>query len=254
MPSTADLLNLFFRAANTFEKRSAGFQGKGYGGKTVALEVRLCRKLLPISPAIAVDIGGNIGNYTAALRKSFPVLEIHTFEPSLTNVQKLKRRFSGDRAITIVASAVSNRSGPAILFSDSPGSGLASLVQRQLDHIGVAFDAKEEVSTLRFEDYWTDTLQCRAVDLVKMDIEGHELAALEGFGKSMEAIGVVQFEFGGCNIDTRTYFKDFWTFFSDNDYDLYRIAPWGLDRIGRYRESDECFLATNFLAANRKKP
>lgn len=250
MPS--DVLDMIFKVAAIIEKRSAGFQGKGYGGKTVALEVRSCAKLLRRAPTLAVDIGGNIGDYTAALRATFPALEIHTFEPSSTNVEKLKRRFASDPSITIVQRAVSNDSGLATLFSDSPGSGLGSLTKRNLDHVAVPFDAEETVRTVRFEDYWRDALAQRAIDLVKMDIEGHELAALQGFGKAIAAIGVIQFEFGGCNIDTRTYFKDFWQFFGDHGFDLYRIAPWGLDRIRRYRENEECFLATNFLAANRR--
>ena len=37
------------------------------------------------------------------------------------------------------------------------------------------------------------------------------------------AIGMVTFEFGGCNIDTRTYYKDFFYFFqSKNFYTMLR--------------------------------
>jgi hypothetical protein len=48
--------------------------------------------------------------------------------------------------------------------------------------------------------------------MVKMDIEGHELTALKGFGAALDVARVLQFEFGGCNIDSRTYFQDFWYF------------------------------------------
>lgn len=59
---------------------------------------------------------------------------------------------------------------------------------------------------------------------------------------------VLQFEFGGCNIDTRTYFKDFWQLASMEGFIIYRMAPVGLVCIDRYRESDEFFSTTNFLA------
>jgi hypothetical protein len=36
------------------------------------------------------------------------------------------------------------------------------------------------------------------------------------------------------------------------DFDVYRITPLGLECIERYRESDEAFLVTNFVAANRR--
>jgi hypothetical protein len=91
----------------------------------------------------------------------------------------------------------------------------------------------------------------RQLDIVKIDVEGHELAVLRGFGRALAATRVVQFEFGGCNIDTRTYFRDFWYFFTDEGFDLYRITPIGAERIHRYRESEEAFTVTNFIAVNR---
>jgi len=86
---------------------------------------------------------------------------------------------------------------------------------------------------------------------VKLDIEGHELAALKGFGRALNVTRALQFEFGGCNIDTRTYFQDFWYFFRDQHFDLYRITPFGAERIRRYKERDEFFKTTNYIAVRR---
>jgi hypothetical protein len=49
---------------------------KGYGTATIEQEVNLLQILLGIKPKLAVDIGGNIGNYAAELRKKNPTLEI----------------------------------------------------------------------------------------------------------------------------------------------------------------------------------
>ena len=147
--------------------------------------------------------------------------------------------------------AISDSVGAATLYSDNSGSGLASLTQRKLNHFGVDFSVKESIEVIRFEDYWYKVLHERRLDIVKIDIEGHELAALTGFGKAISFTSVLQFEFGGCNIDTRTFFQDFWYFFKEHEFDLYRITPLGLDRIFRYREIDEFFSTTNFIAVNR---
>jgi hypothetical protein len=64
---------------------------------------------------------------------------------------------------------------------------------------------------------------------------------------------VVQFEFGGCNIDTRTYFKDFWSFFSERGFELHRVSPFGAVKIVGYREADECFTTTNYIAVNKQE-
>jgi FkbM family methyltransferase len=198
-----------------------------------------------------VDIGGNVGNYTAELRRNNPGLEIHVFEPSAVNVGKLRARFRDDALIRLVPLALSDSSGAASLFADEAGSGLGSLTKRRLDHFRIAFDTEEAVNTIRFEDYWISELQGRPLDLVKLDIEGHELAALRGFGKALQASRALQFEFGGCNIDTRTYFQDFWYFFQEQGFELYRIKPFGAERIRRYKERDEFFKTTNYIAVRR---
>lgn len=58
----------------------------------------------------------------------------------------------------------------------------------------------------------------------------------------LHLIKVIQFEFGGANIDSRTYFKDFWKFFYYNNFSLFRITPLGLLRINNYSESDEYLI------------
>ena len=50
---------------------------------------------------------------------------------------------------------------------------------------------------------------------MKMDIEGHEPFALRGAKNSLQKglFRYIQFEYGGCNIDSRTYLKDFYDIF-----------------------------------------
>jgi len=234
------------------ERWAARVQGKGFGATSIREEIHLATSLPGFTPRLAMDIGGNIGNYTAELRSRFPDLEIHVFEPAAANVRRLADRFGRDHRIHVVPCAVSDSAGAATLHSNAEGSGLASLARRRLDHFGIAFDNRESADIIRFEDYWTNVLQRRSIDLVKMDIEGFELAALRGFGAAIGHVRVIQFEFGGCNIDSRTYFQDFWYFFRESGarFTLHRVTPWGLQEIPHYAESDEFFTATNYLAVN----
>ena len=61
------------------------------------------------------------------------------------------------------------------------------------------------------------------------------------------AIAIIQFEFGNCNIASRTYFQDFYYLLEPN-YRIYRILGHGLRPVRGYRESQEVFLTTNYLA------
>ncbi len=245
------VISRFPSLAEHIEQMAANAQGKGFGTATIEQEVNCMHHLFRGQPALAIDVGGNIGNYTAELRKKNPQLEIHVFEPCTKNVIKLKEQFSYDPKIKIVPYALSDKSGSATLFSNEPGSGLGSLTQRRLAHFNMSFDVKETIKTLRFDEYWRTELRSKQLDMVKLDVEGHELFALNGFGEALRATKVIQFEFGGCNIDTRTFFQDFWYFFKERDFDLYRINPFGAEKLLHYKESYEFFSTTNYIAVNQ---
>lgn len=67
-----------------------------------------------------------------------------------------------------------------------------------------------------------------------------------------DAINFVRFECGGCNIDTRTYFRDFFYFFEKADMRGLRITPSGyLSPLDSYNEVLEKFGTTNFVALRK---
>jgi FkbM family methyltransferase len=237
--------------AGEFERLAALAQGKGSGAFTSAHEVRMALAFCGAEPRLAIDVGAHQGDYAAELRRWQPSLEIHLFEPSSAHRQTLANRFAQAGGVVQVPAALAAQSGAATLYADRPGSGLASLTRRQLGHLGITFNSTESVQTLRFEDYWKRQLRGRPIDLVKIDVEGHELQVLQGFGAALACTRVVQFEFGGTHIDTRTFFRDFWFFFSERGFDLYRQAPCGPVPVPAYREADEAFVVTNYLAVRR---
>lgn len=133
------------------------------------------------------------------------------------------------------------------LYYDKENSGLASLYNRQLDYRGIEFCMSEKImiDTL---DHYCEVNNIETIDFLKMDIEGNELKALNGAKKLLaeKRIKNIQIEFGGCNIDSRTYFRDFWNLLNEN-FKVYRILQDGLREIPRYGERLECFVTTNYL-------
>ncbi len=243
---------MFIKILSFLERLLANIQGKGWGSSTVDKEFSAAMRLLSEKePKLCIDIGGNKGSYSNQILKKYPNCSIVIFEPSLTNVDILKKKFGSNTNICIEGLAVSNVSGNATLFSDKDGSGLASLTKRRLIHFGIDFSKTENVKTIKFEDYWKEKLVSKSIDICKIDIEGHEMDALHGLGESLNYINVIQFEFGGCNIDTKTFFQDFWYFFEERGFDLFRISPFGLIHITKYRETDEFFVSTNYLAKKK---
>jgi FkbM family methyltransferase len=137
------------------------------------------------------------------------------------------------------------------LFSEGEPSFLSSVYQRRLDHYGIDMNRTEEITLTTIDSYCAKN-NIKKIDFLKMDVEGHELKILEGARKMIAdgKIDYIQFEFGGCNIDSRTYLQDFFYLLKDK-YDLFRIVKDGLYPIKAYKETYEIFTLVNFLACIR---
>ena len=98
-------LGILYEIFAKLERRLGFLCGKGYGTATIAQEVRMASFLLGRSPRLAVDIGGNIGDYSAELLRSNPELELHIFEPSTRNIKIMSERFAGRSRIKLEQSA-----------------------------------------------------------------------------------------------------------------------------------------------------
>jgi hypothetical protein len=86
------------------------------------------------------------------------------------------------------------------------------------------------------------------IDFLKIDAEGHDLEVLKGASTMLAEgrITYVQFEFGGANIDSRTFLRDFVTLLTPR-YSLWRLLSDGVELL-EYSEREEIFITTNFLA------
>lgn len=112
------------------------------------------------------------------------------------------------------------------------------------------FKHSEEVNVLTLDS--CQQLAFVQPDLVKMDVEGHELEVLKGVTETLRSVQVVQFEFGGRNIDSKTFFQDFYCFFRDYGFDIFRLQQRGLLPAESYTQLDETFATTNYFAQRRQ--
>lgn len=229
--------------------------GIGSGAFDCANEVDAIHYLLEknncgvLTEKLILDIGGNLGDWTYESIKRWPNCEVVVFEPSKAALNKLQSRYQGKDHIKIVPMALSDSKGVATLFSDMAGSGLGSLSQRDLGYLGINFSHSETVRVDTLDNYLRDIL--KPIAILKIDVEGYELNVLRGatelFASYRKPL-IVQFEFGGACIDTRTYFKDLWKFFEFYEYELFRVGKSKLHKIVEYREELESFKTTNILA------
>jgi len=241
---------LRYRFLEYLEKQAQRMQGKGFGAKSLRIEVRAALPFLPQSGGVVLDVGANKGNWAREmLRAAGPRLDkLYCFEPSRFNHAAIEG--IGDSRVTLIKQALSDIAGTQTLHFNAEGSGIASLALRRLDHYGVTMDGKEEVSVTTLDAVIAERGIAR-IDFAKFDVEGYEFSALRGGEKALTSglVRALAFELGGCNIDTRVFFRDFWYFLSERNYAIARINPIGRPkRIERYRENEESFLLANFVA------
>jgi FkbM family methyltransferase len=188
---TKILLNKIF---NYLEIKFADLQGKGGTGTTTDREFTAALSLFSKKDSkLCIDIGGHKGAYTEQILKKLPNCLVVIFEPSQSNMAILREKFKDNSNVMLEQLAISNNNGNAILYSNEDGSSLASLTKRQLQHFGINFLNTENIKTTKFEDYRKKKLNSKNINFCKLDIEGHEMDALLGFGMAINHIDLIKF-------------------------------------------------------------
>ena len=140
--------------------------------------------------------------------------------------------------------------GRPTLYKNAEVTGLASLTRRDLEWRNIRMDLTESVQCRALDSIVADE-HVDFVDLLKIDVEGHELDVLNGARDTIASgrVRLVQFEFGGRNIDTKTHLRDFFRVFEELRYSLYLVRPHGkLAPLPEFREIYEQYTTTNYLA------
>lgn len=204
---------------------------------------------------IIFDGGAHKGEYTLNLLNWFEntskKISIHAFEPMSKSMEKYKEVIGNRPDVKIVYNrkGLVDKIGSALIFFDSDSSIMASLYQRQLDYFDISFNQKEKVDLTTVDEYCKSNFIDK-IDLLKLVVEGSEFRALQGAQNMIGSgkIDMIQFGFGGTDIDSRFYFRDFWNYLTGANYSLFRVMKDGLIKFNKYDEKYECFQYVNFLA------
>jgi len=223
----------------------------------VAVARMLRRRAAAQEPLTVFDVGANDGAFASMIMQELGDQRalIHCFEPGRLAFQNLERNLGGNPHVYLNHCGLAAERGERELYYFQEGSTLASLTRRRLDHFRrsneAAVEATSEIVRLTTLDSYFAETGTQYIDLLKIDVEGHELEVLTGARATLRrgAVGMLTFEFGGCNIDSRIFFQDFWYFFAQfHGVEIFRMTPSGyLFRIWKYSESLEVFRAANYL-------
>ena len=144
--------------------------------------ILLLKRFLP-PDGVFIDVGANIGTFTLVAARRAVKGQVHAFEPSAHHFARLAHNVALNdfKNVTLNRKGLYDQPGEAVLFLPSQtgemnNSGAASLYTSGLEETR---QVSEAVSLIRLDDYVREKSIGR-VDIIKIDIEGAELKALEG--------------------------------------------------------------------------
>ena len=194
----------------------------------------LSLRLKGVSEPVFLDVGANEGQYARQLRNAFPAARITCFEPGPRTFARLEK-VAAELRLETVPLAVGADLGETVLY-DYAGTGNASqhaslvpgVIEQQ--HGGVVEGTPVRITTL---DEFCREHSLACIDFLKIDVEGNELACLEGARGLLArgAIRAIQFEFNSMNLLARVTMSQFYALLAG--FDLYRLLPHGLLRLNR---------------------
>ncbi len=237
----------FYKKLHSLSLRGLNYGMVGSGEEHV---FGIVKKVLKKDSGLTLfDVGANVGNYTEVLLKSFPSkCDIYSFEPAKGSFSELEKNYSST-GVHLQNLGLGKENEIIKLYQDKVNSTLASAFKRTLEEHSFENYEEMEVQSL---DYFCRENGVNKIDFLKIDVEGFDINVLLGANQLIknQKISIIQFEFGGTQIEPRVFLKDFWNVLSEN-YQIARVLKDGLAPIETYHQRIENFSYANYLAIHK---
>lgn len=149
-----------------------------FKNKQDGFEITLLKKHVRQNDVV-LDIGANIGYYAVMLSKLTGIGgKVHCFEPDATNFKYLVKSCAGQSNIVLNHAAVGPRTEKIKIYTSK---------NLNVDHRTYKpeeYDREIEVDAVSMDHYLDNNFK---VDLIKMDIQGFEMQAVQGMKKTLAA-------------------------------------------------------------------
>lgn len=214
-------------------------------------ELRVLATIGRSAPGTIFDVGANVGGWTVVAREHAPGAEIHSFEIVPATAQRLRANVGSLPRVRVNDFGLAD-SGTTLTISFFPHATELSGIDPLAEH----GDAERVEARVERGDAYCREHGVETLDLLKLDVEGAERLALEGFGDMFAEgrIKAVQFEYGLANIKSGFLLRDLHAFFEERGFVVGKIFPEGVDFRSYSIVVDEDFIGPNYLAVHESRP
>jgi len=158
---------------------------------------RLLKFLIKKKAPVIIDIGSNVGQSIIFFRNLFSKSEIHSFEPNKDCFQTLKKNYKNKNFIYLNNCAITNLKNKHF-YVNNIHSGLGSfsrintfskdIINKKLFNSKNFIEKKIKVSAIPMKKYLLENRIVKRIDLVKIDVQGHNINVLKSFGTSINIV------------------------------------------------------------------
>jgi FkbM family methyltransferase len=154
------------------------------------------RILAGLQLSTVVDIGANRGQFALCIRRLYPQAQIFSFEPLRKPARAWMRNFGADTRARLFNKAIALHAGSATMYVSrwDVSSSLLPFAQAQHDNFPLTEEASREVVETTTLETCVDEHSILGSALLKLDVQGFELSALQGCGPLLERFRYVYVE------------------------------------------------------------
>ena len=207
------------------------------------------RQLLGGKASVIVDGGANKGTVTLKFRQQYPDAVVHAFEPIPTLGANLKSMFAADPRVTIHINALGERREQRTfqITNNLVSSSLFAPGDTIRKYHGAKVAVTESVPVIVVA--LADVLSVPEIDLMKLDLQGGELAALKGCGAdllSRTKVIIAEAMFAEV-YKGQPLFADIDALLRSHAFRLYNLYDLFTHEDGQLLQGDAVYLNTRFF-------
>ena len=161
-------------------------------------EYRFYKQFIEPSAKLIFDVGSRFDSVFANFNGV-----VHYFDPNKEFLEKLKPLTTKNSKSYFNNFGLSDKNEFLEYYNEQQ-----SFVHRKLTHPDTYMNWTKSVFEVKRGDEYIKENNIDVIDFLKIDTEGFEFNVIKGFGNAIKKVRYIQFEYGGCYIDSGDKLKD----------------------------------------------